>query len=270
MTGPLLAVDTPYFLYRAFYSVPEKVRLNALLGTANAILRVVEERKPRAVALCFGPDAAPYRVELHEGYHAHRPAPPRSLAEQFEAAPVLFREFGWECLYDEDVEADDLLGSLARVEREAGGTTLIMTGDRDLFQCADDSTKVLLIGRGGESEVDAAEVKRRYGIPPALVPDFIALRGDPSDGIPGAKGIGEKTAAQILNRHGSLEAAIEASDRLTADGERLKAFKEIATLRNLDLKRPPDRETDFAAAAVAAEACGMPNLAKRLRSLAGS
>ena len=269
MSAPLLAVDTPYFLYRAFYSVPEKVRLNALLGTANAILRVVEERKPRAVALCFGPDAAPYRVELLEQYHAHRPPPPSSLAQQFEAAPVLFKEFGWDCLYDESVEADDLLGSLARVEKKAGGTTLLMTGDRDLFQCADDATKVLLIGRGGESEVDAAEVKRRYGIPPELVPDFIALRGDPSDGIPGAKGIGEKTAAQILQRHGSLEAAIEASDRLAAIGERLTAYKDIATLRNVKLKRPKDRPTDFAAAAVACEAVGMPNLAKRLRELAG-
>jgi len=267
MSAPLLAVDTPYFLYRAFYSVPEKVRLNALLGTANAVLRVVEETKPRAVVLCFGPDAAPYRVELLPQYHAHRPAPPSSLAQQFEAAPVLFREFGWECLYDETVEADDLLGSLARVEKEAGGTTILMTGDRDLFQCADDATQVLLVGRGGQQLVDAAEVERRYGIPPALVPDFIALRGDPSDGIPGAKGIGAKTAAGILRRHGSLEAALEASEKLAGMRRALEAYKEIATLREVDVKRPPDRPTDFAAAAVAAEAVGMPNLAKRLQGL---
>ena len=269
MSGPLLAVDTPYFLYRAFYSVPEKVRLNALLGTANAILRVVEEREPRAVVLCFGPDAAPYRVELLPAYHAHRPPPPSSLAQQFEAAPVLFREFGWDCLYDESVEADDLLGSLARVEKKAGGTTLLMTGDRDLFQCADEATTVLLIGRGGESEVDAAEVKRRYGIPPELVPDFIALRGDPSDGIPGAKGIGEKTAADILRRHGSLEAALDASDKLGALREQLEAYKDIATLREVKVKRPKDRPTDYAAAALAAEAAGMNGLAKRLKEKAG-
>ena len=268
MTGPLLAVDTPFFLYRAFYSVPEKVRLNALLGTTNAILRVVEEREPRAVVLCFGPDAAPYRVDLLPAYHAHRPPPPSSLAQQFEAAPVLFREFGWECLYDETVEADDLLGSLARVEEEAGGETLLMTGDRDLFQCVNDATKVLLVGRGGETLVDHAEVERRYGIPPALVPDFIALRGDPSDGIPGAKGVGEKTAADILRRHGSLEAALDATEKFAGIREQLEAYKEIALLREVDVKRPPDRPTDYAAAAVAAEACGMSRLAKRLEGLA--
>ena len=268
MTGPLLAVDTPYFLYRAFYSVPEKVRLNALLGTANAVLRVVEERGPRAVVLCFGPDAAPYRVELLPAYHAHRPPPPDSLAQQFEAAPVLFREFGWDCLYDAAVEADDLLGSLARVEEEAGGETILMTGDRDLFQCVTEATRVLLVGRGGETLVDEDEVRRRYGIPPALVPDFIALRGDPSDGIPGAKGIGEKTAADILRRHGSLEAALDGSEKLAALREELEAYKEIALLREVDVERPPDRETDYGSAAVAADACGMPNLAKRLRGMA--
>lgn len=272
---PLLAVDTPFFMFRAFHSLPDKITdregrpVNALLGTANAILKAVEQHDPRAVALCFGPDAAPYRVELYDGYHAHRLPVPHPLAAQFEAAPVLFREFGWDCLYDDTVEADDLLGSLARVEEDAGGTTLLMTGDRDLFQCATPATRVLLIGRGGESLVDAAEVERRYGIPPALVPDFIALRGDPSDGIPGAKGIGEKTAADILRRHGSLEAALAASEKLGAMREQLTAYKEIALLRKLDLERPTDRSTDFAAAAVAADAAGMARLADRLRELAG-
>ena len=275
MSRPLLAVDTPFFLFRGFHSLPDKITdgqgrpVNALLGTANAVLKAIDQHDPRAVVLCFGPDAAPYRVELYEGYHAHRPPVPRALAAQFDAAPVLFREFGWDCLYDESVEADDLLGSLARVEEKAGGETLLMTGDRDLFQCATPATRVLLIGRGGETLVDEAEVKRRYGIPPELVPDFIALRGDPSDGIPGAKGIGEKTAADILRRHGSLEAALDASEKLGAMREALEAYKEIALLRDVKLKRPKDRPTDFAAAAVAAEAAGMARLAERLRKAAG-
>jgi DNA polymerase-1 len=267
VSAPLLVVDTPFFLYRAFYSVPEKVRLNALLGTANAVLRVVEERKPRAVAMCFGPDAAPYRVELLPAYHAHRPPVPHPLAEQFNAAPVLFREFGWECLYDESVEADDLLHSLAHTEEDAGGKTLIMTGDRDMFQCVNPDVLVLLVGRGGEVEVDEKEVKTRYGIPPSLVPDFIALRGDPSDGIPGLKGVGPKTAAEILNRHGSLEAAVEASEKLAAHRDELLAYKDIAKLRDVPVERPPDRPTDFAAGAVAAKACGMNGLARRLDAL---
>lgn len=274
MTGqrPLLVVDTPFFLFRGFHSLPSKITdsqgrpVNALLGTANAVLRAIQEFDPRAVVLCFGPDAAPYRVELYAGYHAHRPPVPDPLAAQFDAAPVLFREFGWDCLYDESVEADDLLGSLARAEEEAGGQALIMTGDRDLFQCVTDHVRVLLVGRGGQAIVDEAEVRRRYGIPPALVPDFIALRGDPSDGIPGAKGIGEKTAADILRRHGSLEAALDTSDKLGAMREQLEAYKEIAKLRELDLERPADRATDWPAAAVAADACGMARLAERLRN----
>src|SRR6185503_15131343 len=128
------------------------------------------------------------------------------------------------------------------------------------FQCAGEQVRVLYLKtgvRGGEL-VDAAEVKRRYGVPPELVPDFIALRGDPSDGIPGAKGIGEKTAAEVLGRHGSLEAAIEGAVRerparvsgaLMDQADELRMFKDIATLRPFPVERPPDRPTDFAGGA---------------------
>jgi DNA polymerase-1 len=165
------------------------------------------------------------------------------------------------------MEADDLLGSYAIEESEAGGRTLIFTGDRDMFQCANDSVTVLLAARGGPQLVDAAEVEKRYGIPPALVPDFIALRGDPSDGIPGAKGIGEKTAADILRRHGSLEAALDAAPGgtpLASAREQLLAFKDIAKLRRIDVKRPPDRPTDYAGGAEAARKLGLNRLAERL------
>jgi 5'-3' exonuclease len=132
-------------------------------------------------------------------------------------------------------------------------------------------------GKQGAELVDAAEVRRRYGVPPELVPDFIALRGDPSDGIPGAKGIGEKTAAELLQRHGSLEAAITGGVRetkktvraaLCTQGDELRAFKEIATLQDLPVTRPPDRPTDFLGAAAAARERGMERLAKRLEQLA--
>jgi DNA polymerase-1 len=125
--------------------------------------------------------------------------------------------------------------------------------------------------------VDAAEVRRRYGIPPELVPDFIALRGDPSDGIPGAKGIGEKTAAELLQRHGSLEEALAHGVRetkktvraaLCTQGDELLAFKEIATLQDIDVELPPDTPTDYAAAAKAARERGMERLAGRLEQLA--
>jgi 5'-3' exonuclease len=273
MSAPLLLVDAPFFLFRAFYALPRSIKgaegrpVNALLGSVNAILAAAEEHRARAVVCCFGPDAAPYRVELFEGYHARREPPPNDLAWQWGYAPALYGALGWGVDADPSVEADDLLGSYAAAEAEAGGRALIFAADRDMFQCVGDRVQMLLAARGGPRLVDAAEVERRYGVGPALVPDFIALRGDPSDGIPGAKGVGAKTAADILRRHGSLEAALEAAadgTSLAAQREQLLAFKEIATLRRLDVELPPDRETDRAGGAAAARELGMNRLAKRL------
>jgi 5'-3' exonuclease len=284
--GPLLVVDAPSMLFRAFYALPDTIKgadgrpVNALLGTANLILREVEQHSPRAVVLCFGPDAADYRVELFDGYHAERPEVPEALAPQFLASRAFFEGFGWTVAVSDTLEADDLLGAYARRETEAGGRTLVMTGDRDMFQCVGDSVQVLYVRTGGKQGaelVDAAEVRRRYGVPPELVPDFIALRGDPSDGIPGAKGIGEKTAAELLQRHGSLEEALERGVRetkpsvraaLCTQADELRAFKEIATLQDVDVELPPDTPTDYAGAAEAARGLGMERLAKRLEQLA--
>ena len=272
-------------LFRAFYALPDSIKgkdgqpVNALLGTANLILREVEEHSPRAVVLCFGPDAADYRVELFDGYHAERPEVPDTLAPQFADARAFFEGFGWVVAESDTLEADDLLGSYARREADAGGHALVMTGDRDMYQCAGDRVTVLYIrtgGRGAEA-VDAGEVRRRYGVDPAQVPDFIALRGDPSDGIPGAKGIGEKTAAELLQRHGSLEAAIEGAVReskpsirkaLMEQGEELLRFKQIATLQEVDLDLPADSPTDPAGGASAARERGMNRLAERLEKAA--
>ena len=273
-------------LFRAFYALPDSIKgkdgqpVNALLGTANLVLRELELHDPRAVVLCFGPDAADYRVELFDGYHAERPEVPDTLAPQFLASRDFFKAFGWTVAVSDNLEADDLLGAYARRETEAGGRTLVMTGDRDMFQCVDDNVQVLYVRTGGKQGaelVDAAEVRRRYGVPPELVPDFIALRGDPSDGIPGAKGIGEKTAAELLQRHGSLEQALERAVRetkpsvraaLCSQADELRAFKEIATLRDPDVELPPDTPTDYAGAAAAARERGMERLAKRLEQLA--
>jgi DNA polymerase-1 len=241
------------------------------------ILLECERHAPRAVVLCFGPDAAAYRVEAFPAYHADRPPVPDELAPQFAACAEFFSAFGWVVAASEDLEADDLLASYARAEVAAGGSALVMTGDRDMYQLAGDGITVLYVrtgGKQGAEVVDAAEVKRRYGVPPELVPDFIALRGDPSDGIPGAKGIGEKTAAELLKRHGSLEAALAAAPRerparvsgALMDGrEQLPVFKHLATLQHVDVELPPDTPLDREAAAEAARARGMERLAKRVR-----
>jgi len=272
-------------LFRAFYALPDSIKgadgrpVNALLGTANLILREIAEHDPRAVVLCFGPDAATYRVELYDGYHAERPEVPDDLEPQFAACRDFFEAFGWTVAASESLEADDLLGTYARLEAEAGGEALILTGDRDMFQCASKQVAVLYVRTGGRGAelVGPAEVRERYGIDPELVPDFIALRGDPSDGIPGAKGVGEKTAAELLREHGSLEGVLDAAIRerrpklrttLLDSRDELLAFKDIATLRDAGLERPPDRPTDYAGAAAAARERGMDRLAERLEESA--
>ncbi len=281
MPAPLLAVDAPSMLFRAFYALPRSIRgsddrpVNALLGSANLILREVEAHAPRAVVLCFGPDAATYRVELYSGYHADREPVPDELEPQFACAGAFFSAFGWAIADHDSLEADDLLGSFAKSESEAGGEALLLTGDRDMYQCASESVNVLYVRTGGRGAevVTPAEVRRRYGIGPELVPDFIALRGDPSDGIPGAKGVGEKTAAELLLRHGSLEAVLDAASgesrqklrtSLLGSREELLAFKRIATLQDAAVELPPDRATDTRSAARAARELGMKRLAERL------
>lgn len=281
MPQPLLAVDAPSALFRAFYALPDTITdndgrpVNALLGALNIVMRVVADYHPRAVVLTFGPDAAEYRTELYPPYHAQRPEVPPDLERQFGESKEFFEAFGWTIARSDDHEADDVLHSLARAEEEAGGTVLLLTGDRDMYQCATDRTKILYMKTGtkGVEEVDPDEVRKRYGVVPEQVPDFIALRGDPSDGLPGGKGIGEKTAADLLKRHGSLEGALDAwsgessarvRGALKDQRDELLAFKDIATLRALPVELPPDRQTDIEGGRRMAEERGMNALAKRL------
>jgi 5'-3' exonuclease len=270
-------------LFRAFYALPDSIvgpdgsPVNALLGAANLIVREVEAHAPRAVALCFGPDAASYRTELYPAYHADRPELPDGLAPQWAESGSFFETFGWTVARSEALEADDLLGSFAHREAEAGGRALLLTGDRDMYQCAAERVTVLYVrtGRKGAEGVTPEGVRERYGVDPKQVPDFIALRGDPADGLPGAKGVGPKTAAELLRRHGSLERVLDEAireprpklrDALLDTREELLAFKQIATLRDAGVERPPDRPTDWAGAAAAARERGMNRLAERLEA----
>src|SRR5260221_14329760 len=163
-------------LFRAFYALPSKIvgpdgkPVNALLGAANLILREVEIPRPRAVVLCFGPDAASCRTELCRAYHAKREEEmPGELAPQFEAAKDFFEAFGWTVATSDSLEADDLLGTYARREAEAGGRALLMTGDRDMYQCAGERVTVLYVKTGGgegAEEVGPAGGRERYGVDP--------------------------------------------------------------------------------------------------------
>jgi 5'-3' exonuclease len=280
--GPLLAIDGPFVLYRSFFALPDSIKdadgnpVNALLGSVNLILRIAADAQPRAIVVCFGAEAAHYRTELYPDYHAARPPVPDALQWQFDRAPSMFEAFGWTSMSSDSLEADDLLGALADAEADAGGRALIMTGDRDMYQCAAENVSVVYLKQGasGFEEVDPAEVRRRYGIDPELVPDFIALRGDPSDGLPGAPGIGAKTAAALLERYGTLENTIANADQerprtaaaLRDNADDLRAFKEIATLRPTAVDRPPDRATSLAGGAEAGRGYAMNRLADRLQA----
>jgi 5'-3' exonuclease len=279
MPGPLLAVDAPSLLYRAFYALPKSITddkgtpVNALLGVSNLVLQAVERYEPRAVVLCFGEEAAHYRVELYPTYHADRIEMPEELVPQWNDAKDFFGAFNWTVLRHETLEADDLLGALADVETAAGGRALLFTGDRDMFQCVSESVTVLWPAGKGETEpIGPDEVRKRYGVRPDQVPDFIALRGDPSDGLPGAKGIGEKTARELLSEHETLEALLalpmglrpRVRQALEEQADELRAFRAIATLQAAGVERPHDAPTDFAGAARAARARSMNRLAERL------
>jgi len=210
---------------------------------------------------------------------------PPDLAAQWERAPALLASFGWTVSSSDELEADDVMFSFARLEARAGGRALLLTGDRDLFQAVDDRVAVLELRKSAAVEVGPAQVRERYGIGPELVPDFIALRGDPSDGLPGAPGIGEKTAAELLRTYGSLDDALRVAAPATASArsdlrprvaaalrdhaEQLRDFRQIATLVPIEVERPADRATDFAQGARVAGEMGMNRLRARLESLAG-
>jgi DNA polymerase-1 len=299
--APLLIADTPWLLYRSFFALPKSITdgdgrpVNALLGTINALLALIDppagagaSLPPRAVVACTGAEEAQYRVGLYPPYHAHRDPMPPELAEQWQRAPALLAGLGWTVMGSDTLEADDVMFSLARRESAAGGSALLLTGDRDLYGAVDERVSVIEMLKGGRHGlIGPQEVRERYGVPPALVPDFIALRGDPSDGLPGAPGIGAKTAAELLRRHGPLEdlldAAVAAENTVRRDaeemrprtaatlrehGELLRTFKHIATLQDIDLELPSDRPTDFAAGAKLVAENGMLRLAARLEGLA--
>jgi len=243
---------------------------------------------PRAIVMCMGAEQADYRVELYEPYHAHRDPMPPELAQQWIRVQDLVESLDWTYATSETLEADDVMLSHARLEEEKGGRAVLLTADRDLFGAVSDRVAVLELHKGGGYGLIGPDgVRERYGIGPDLVPDLIALRGDPSDGIPGAPGVGAKTAAALLKEHGSLEevlrvAALSASGALAGPGRirpriagvladndaLLRDFKHVATLQRFDVKRPADRETDFAGGAGTAAAMGMRRLAERLTALA--
>lgn len=271
---PLLVVDGDSLAHRAYHGLPRTIRdgggrpANMLVGFATMLATLWQSERPRTVLAAFDTLTAPtYRSELFAGYQAGREFPPE-LTEQLDRLPELVGAFGFPHAKAAGYEADDFLAAAARAETARGGRTLIVTSDRDAFQLASEAVTILLPRRGvSELErVGPAEVRDRYGVDPAQVPDLIALRGDPSDRLPGARGIGAVRAAAILREHGSLEAAL-AAGRFAAEAGALRAYLEVARLRaDAPLPPLPDAEPDWAGAAALAERWGLRRLAERFRA----
>jgi DNA polymerase-1 len=236
----------------------------------SMLLRLWEAERPRAVLVAWDTLSEPtYRHEELAGYQSGRVFDDE-LLEQLDLLPEFVESTGIVCAKEAGYEADDFLGAAARAEERAGGLALVATSDRDAFQLASDRTTILQPKRGVSSlvRIGPEEVRERYGVGPVQVPDFIALRGDPSDKIPGARGVGEKTAATLLQQYGSLDALL-ADGRFAEEAEQLRLYLRIATLdSHAPLPPVPDREPDWRAAAAWAGEHGLGRLAGRLEEAA--
>ena len=278
MSRPLLAIDGDSLAHRAYHALPKSIRraegrpAGALVGFANMLLRLWENEQPRTIFVGWDTLTVPtYRHEAFDAYQSGREFE-TELLEQLDLLPELVEAFGFAWAKRAGYEADDFLGASVAAEERAGGTCLVATSDRDAFQLVSERTTVLQPVRGVSelARIGPEQVRERYGVKPGQVPDFIALRGDPSDRLPGATGVGPRKAADVLHQYGSLEGAL-AAGRFSNQAEELRLYLRIATL---DAKAPlsplPDQEPRWEDAAKRASDWGLGQLAGRLEGLAAS
>jgi DNA polymerase-1 len=273
---PLLAIDGDSLAHRAYHALPKSMKSatgrpsGALVGFANFLLRLWQAEEPRTVVVGWDTLGVPtYRSEAFPSYQSGRVFDD-ALVEQLDRLPELVRALGFCAAKEAGYEADDFLAAAVAQEEGRGGLTLVATSDRDAFQLVSERTSVLQPVKGVSelARIGPAEVRERYGVEPAQVPDFIALRGDPSDKMPGAKGIGPKTAAALLGQYGSLEAAL-ADGRFSAQREELLLYRRIATMdASAPLPSLADQAPRWAEASSLAVSWGLGNLAGRLEALA--
>ncbi len=236
VSRPLLVIDGDSFAHRAYHGLPKSIRRRgnkgggAIVGFANFLLRFYESEQPRAVLVGWDTlDAPTYRQQAFPAYQGGRHFD-AELIDQLEVLPEFVAACGFAYAKAPGFEADDFLAAAVALEERRGGTAIVASGDRDAFQLASDATTILQPVRAGEmARIGPVEVRARYGVDPKQVPDFIALRGDPSDKLPGASGVGPKGAASLLRKYGTLEAAL-AEGRFAAQAEALRLYRWIATM----------------------------------------
>jgi DNA polymerase-1 len=259
----LLAIDGDSLAHRAYHALPKSIRLNAIVGFSKFLIRLWEAEQPAAVLVGWDSlDSPTYRHEALPEYQSGRVFED-SILQQLDLLPLFVDSFGFVSAKAPGYEADDFL---AAATRRWKGPVVVATSDRDAFQLASDRVTILQPVKGvcEVARVGPAEVRERYGVEPEQVPDFIALRGDPSDRLPGAKGVGPKTAADILKQYGTLEAALEAG-RFAAQADELRIYRRMATL-DPEAPLPPldDQTPAWKEASAYVRELGLNALAERL------
>jgi DNA polymerase I len=271
---PLLVIDGDSFAHRAYHGVPKSIRRRgdkgggAILGFANFLLRLYAQEKPRAVLVGWDTlDSPTYRHRALATYQSGR-AFDAELLDQLDVLPQFVAACGFAYAKAPGYEADDFLAAAVAHEERRGGTVVVASGDRDAFQLASDRTTILQPVRAGEmARIGPVEVHERYGVDPKQVPDFIAIRGDPSDKIPGLAGVGPKGAASLLRRYGSLEAALDQGS-FAAQAEQLRLYRSIATMdATAPLPQLDDQTPNWGNAAALARDWELTQLADRLTAI---
>ena len=272
---PLLVIDGDSFAHRAYHALPKNILRDggrpagAILGFANRLLQLYRTERSRAVLVGWDtPEAATYRHDAFADYQSGREFDD-DLIEQLALIPKFVAACGFANAKRAGYEADDFLAAAASAEERRGGTVLVASGDRDSFQLASARTTILYPVRAGEmARIGPEQVRERYGVEPYQVPDFIALRGDPSDKLPGAPGVGALGAATLLRRHGSLDAILKAG-RFARIAEDLRLYRAIATMnKKAPLPSLARQQPTFAKAAVLARKWQLRQLSARLEEMA--
>ena len=272
---PLLVIDGDSFAHRAYHGLPKSIRRHgnrgggAIVGFANFLLRMYEGERPRAVLVGWDTlDVPTYRHRAFAAYQGGRQFD-LELRDQLDVLPDFVAACGFVCAKSPGYEADDFLAAAVASEELRGGMAIVATGDRDAFQLASELTTILQPVRAGEmARIGPKEVRERYGVEPNQVPDFIALRGDPSDKLPGAPGVGPKGAAGLLAMYGTLENAL-AQGRFKEQADELRLYRRIATMdKTAPLPSLHDQTSTWAKASALAKEWELNRLAERLDSLA--
>ncbi|WP_301099585.1 5'-3' exonuclease H3TH domain-containing protein, partial [Otariodibacter sp.] len=253
--NPLVLVDGSSYLYRAFHAFPPLTNkqgepTGAMYGVLNMLKSLISQVEPSHIAVVFDAKGKTFRDDLFEQYKSHRPPMPDDLRSQIEPLHTMIKALGIPLLSIEGVEADDVIGTLAIQASQAGKNVLISTGDKDMAQLVNEH--IMLINTMNNTLLDREGVIEKYGIPPELIIDYLALLGDSSDNIPGVKGVGEKTALALLQGLGSMKTIYANLDKVAELGFRgaknfapkLEAEKEIADLSYLLATIKTDVELD--------------------------